>query len=331
MRRILLACLFACTFLIQSLPASAQQQPWNQWLAELKQEAVADGIDPDLFDRALDGIQPAKRVLSFDRRQPEKRLTFMKYRNTRADAFRIRLGRSEYKKNKDILEEVGKQYGVDPCFIVSFWGIESSYGRFLGSFPVIKSLATLAYDNRRGEFFRKELIYALHILQEGHVPPSKFKGEWAGASGHPQFLPSSWHKYAVDYNGDGHRDIWTTRSDVFASIANYLAKNGWRANQPWAIMVDVPAGFDESMQGKTIKKTVSEWRKLGVEPKQGFEFPSQNLEASIIEPYGGPHFMTFDNFAVIKRYNNSIYYAGTVGYMADSICRRNMQVAEKYR
>lgn len=298
------------------------KQPWSQWVAELRAEAVADGIEPQFFDNAFRGIRPNKRVIRFDRRQPEHRLTFNKYRRTRADAFRIKLGRSELRKNRQVLESVGDAYGVDPCFIVALWGIESSYGRYMGNFPVIKSLATLAYDARRAAFFRRELLLALHILQGGHVSPARFKGEWAGGSGHPQFLPSSWHRYAVDHDNDGLKDIWTNKLDVFASIANYLSQNGWQRNQPWAITVKMPANFDKSLLGKKVKKSVSEWQALGITPTSNEGFPNEDIQASILHPYGGPYFMAFKNWRVIKTYNNSNFYAGTVGYMADRICRR---------
>ncbi|WP_042647900.1 lytic murein transglycosylase, partial [Legionella pneumophila] len=179
-------------------------QSWNQWVAGVREEALQQGIPPSLFDEAFAGIhEPSRKIKGFLRSQPEHRLTFMKYRNTRADNYRIVIGRKEYKKNKEILEEIAQQYGVNPCFIVSFWGMETSYGSYMGNFPVINALATLAYDSNRKDFFRKELFLALHILKGGHVSLADFKGEWAGASGQPQFLPSSWVKYAVDYDGDG--------------------------------------------------------------------------------------------------------------------------------
>ena len=191
----------------------------------------------------------------------------------------------------------------------------------LGSFPVIKSLATLASNPRRADFFRKELLLALHILQEGHVAPDKFKGEWAGASGQPQFLPSSWHNYAVDYDQDGRKNIWTSLPDAFASIANYLLQNGWQMDQPWALEVKLPRQFDKTLLGKKTQKPVAKWLALGVRIKGDKTAPPE-LMASIIEPYGGPHLLVFKNFRVIMRYNNSHFYAGTIGFMADKICRR---------
>lgn len=301
----------------------ANQQSWSAWVAEVRQQALAEGISQTLFDKAFAGIEaPSSSVKSLARSQPEQRLTFSKYLHTRADNYRITMGRKHYAKNKELLENVGKEFGVDPCFIAAFWGMESSYGSYMGNFPVIKSLATLAYDSKRKDFFRKELFLALHILEGGHVDLSHFKGEWAGASGQPQFLPSSWVRYAVDYDRDGRKDIWGSKADVFASIANYMKQNGWQTGEPWAIHVKLPANFDMSLQGKTIVKPVSEWNALGVRTENGQSLPYENLKASIVQPNGGPVFLAFQNYKMILRYNNSIYYAGAIGYMADKICNR---------
>lgn len=303
---------------------AANQTDWKTWVVELRQEAIEQGISPILFDNVFRDIkEPHHRVLHFDKTQPEKRITFNQYRKTRIDAFRITLGVKEYKKHKVLLEQVSQDFGVSPCFILAFWGIESSYGRFKGDFPVIRSLATLAYDNRRADYFRAQLLVALHILNEGHVSLADFKGEWAGASGNPQFLPISWKKYAVDYDHDGHKDIWNSYPDSFASIANYLVQNGWQRGEPWGIEVTLPEDFPDTLEGRKIKKTINEWVQLGVRPAYGFVLPqNESLQASIIQPYGGPAFMAFKNFRVIMRYNNSIFYAGSVGYLADQICSK---------
>jgi len=295
---------------------------WNQWVADVRVEALKQGITPQVFDSAFAGIhEPSHQIKGLLKSQPEHRLTFMKYRNTRVDNYRIAIGKKEFKKNQAVLEDVAKKYDVNPCFIVSFWGMETSYGTYMGNFPVIKALATLAFDSNRKEFFRKELFIALRILQEGHVSLADFKGEWAGASGQPQFLPSSWVKYAVDYEGNGKRDIWKSKPDVFASIANYMKQNGWQDRQPWAVQVKLPKGFDMAMEGKTIVKPVTEWNRLGVRTEDGKELPNQDFQASIVQPLGGPTFMTFPNYKMILHYNNSIYYAGAVGYLADQICQ----------
>lgn len=293
---------------------------WTQWLSEFKQEAMSDGIDDGFFDSVFADVRPNKRVVNLDRSQPERRLTYSKYKKTRADRFRVNLGKKKYKKYRNLLEEVGVKYGVDPAIIVSLWGIESSYGHYMGKHSVIKALATLAYDKRRGKFFRKELLLALHILQDGHIDKKKFVGEWAGGTGQPQFLPSSWKQFAVDHNNDGKKDIWTDKADVFASIANYLVQNGWQRNQPWAIEVSAPDSFDYHLNtGYSVKKKVSEWMAMGIKPAKGFKMPKQDLEAYVLKPYGGPYIMAFHNFRVIMRYNRSTFYAGTVSYMADEI------------
>lgn len=300
----------------------ANNPSWDNYIAGVREEALQQGIPASLLDEAFAGIhEPNKQIKSFMRSQPEHRLTFLKYRTTRADNYRIAMGKKEYKRNKEVLDKVAEQFGVNPCFIVSFWGMETSYGTYMGDFPVIKALATLGYDSKRKDFFRKELFIALRILNEGHVSLADFKGEWAGASGQPQFLPSSWVKYAVDFDGDGRKDIWKSKPDVFASIANYMKQNGWQTGQPWAVQVKLPAKFDMKLEGKAIKKPVSEWEALGVRTEDGKSLPNQNLEASIVQPYGGPTFLAFPNYRMILRYNNSIYYAGAIGYMADKICQ----------
>ncbi len=312
--------LIILTSLLLFTNAQARQQSWSSWVQDLRKEALSQGVRASVFDQAFHGLTPMKRTIALDRSQPETRLTFAKYRKTRGDAYRIRLGQKEYKKYYPLLSTIGRKYGVNPCMIVSLWGIETSYGRYMGNFPVIRTLATLAYDTRRSEFFRRELLVALQILNDGHVPLNKFKGEWAGASGQPQFLPSSWKKFAVDYNGDGYKNIWTNYGDAFASIANYLIQNGWSSNQPWAVEVRLPNGFNRSLEKLSIHKTVSAWLIMGVQVIPTSQQLPRNLEAAIITPYGGPSLMIFHNFDVIKRYNNSTFYAGTVSYMADKIC-----------
>lgn len=313
------------TWLLASLSfgVMANQQPWSRWVAEVRQQALSQGISAELFDQAFSDIrEPSRQVKGLSRSQPEHRLTFSRYLNTRADNYRITMGRKNYAKNKAILDEVGAHYGVDPCFIVAFWGMETSYGTYMGDFPVIKSLATLAYESNRPDFFRKQLFIALRIVNDGHVTLQKFKGEWAGASGQPQFLPGSWVEYAVDYDGDGRKDIWESKPDVFASIANYMKKNGWQTGEPWAIHVKLPANFDTNLEGKTTVKPVSEWAAMGVRTEDGKPLPYPNLKASIVQPNGGPVFLAYPNYKMILRYNNSIYYAGAIGYMADKICHR---------
>jgi len=303
-------------------------QSLREWLTGVKKEAVETGIDPVFFDGVFKHMQINRRVINLNKNQPEHRLTFEKYKNTRASKVRIAIGKRKYKEYHDQIIAAGNAYGVDPCVILSIWGMETSYGGFMGDFPVIKSLASLAYshpDEKRAQFFRKELILALHILQSGHVSYENFKGEWAGASGHPQFLPSSWFKYAVDFDNDGKKDIWTDKNDVFASIANYLHKNGWSKGEPWVLGISTPKNFPPEQEGRKVVKKVSTWvKEYGIKSLNGQPVPKEyyDLDASVVFPYGGPNLLVFNNFNTIMKYNRSIYYAGSIGYMADSICQR---------
>jgi membrane-bound lytic murein transglycosylase B len=302
------------------------QVTWSDWIRQVKAEAVQQGIRADTVDAVFARVKkPSPRVLKLDRTQPERRISFLKYRNTRADAYRIKMGRKMYKKYQSQLDQIAQQYGVSPCFILSFWGLETSYGHFMGKFPVVQSLATLAYDSRRAAFFRKQLFYALRMIDEGHVTYDNLKGEWAGASGHPQFLPSSWHYHAVDYNGDGKRDIWKTKVDAFASIANYLINHGWKPGEPWAMVVGLPHHFDHALVKDKTRLTVAQWRDMGLTLFGNEQWPNSHLLARVVFPDGGPAMLAFNNFDVIMRWNRSTYYAGTVGYMAEKICRRPLR------
>jgi membrane-bound lytic murein transglycosylase B len=274
------------------------------------------------LDAAFKNFSPIQKVVDLDRYQPESTRTFTQYIASTVPDSRVNEGRRLLAANRALLEKISTQYGVPVNVIVALWGMETSYGSYMGNFPVVQSLATLAYDSNRKDFFRKQLFYALQILNDGHVSLDHFKGEWAGASGQPQFLPSSWMKYAVDYDHDGRRDIWDSKADVFASIANYMKINGWHTDEPWANYVILPTDFDQKLEGKDIIKSVQAWNALGIKMTNGKALPHQDLKASIIAPNGGPVFLAYPNYRMILRYNNSTYYAGAVGYLADQICKR---------
>ncbi|MBU0455349.1 MAG: lytic murein transglycosylase [Pseudomonadota bacterium] len=313
-------CVLFCFALI-SVPAFAGQptKSWKAWVSDLRKEAILEGIRPQLFDYVFRNMQPNPRLIRLDRNQPEKRLTFYKYRSTRCDAYRIAIGKKEFHRYHSVLKEIGQSYGVSPFVITALWGMESSYGRYPGGFSTVRALATLAYDGRRSAFFRRELLHALHMLNEGHVKLKDLKGEWAGATGQPQFLPSSWHRYAVDYNLDGKKDIWTTEVDVFASIANYLKQHGWEANQPWGFEVVVPQHFNKQLLGLNQHMPLHHWLAQGIRIKGRHPLPNRYLQASLIHPYGGPYFLVFNNFKVLMKWNHSTFYAATVGYLADAL------------
>lgn len=299
------------------------QVSWLQWKAALRQDAISQGIAPTLFDSLFDTMQaPQSQVLRLSKTQPEHRLTYPQYLNTRASYDRIVYGQRKYAQNQHLLQSIETEYGVDACVIVALWGMETSYGNFMGNFSTIQALASLAYESNRPEMFRTELLDALHMLNDHQVSPQEFKGEWAGASGQCQFLPSSWYKYAVDYDGDGRKNIWSSVSDVLASIANYMRMHGWETRQPVMMNVQLPASFDPQYVQTREIKTLREWANLGVLQADGQALPDSNTTAFLVHPDSGPVWLAFNNFQVILNYNNSIYYAGAINYMAGRICHR---------
>ena len=273
------------------------------------------------LEAALSGIKPIPRVVELDRKQPEFTLTFDQYINRVVPRSRVEKGRKKLAENKAILSEVSRKFGVPPQFIVAFWGVETDFGRVTGGFKVIDALATLAFDGRRSAFFRKELLLALKIVDDGHITSNAMMGSWAGAMGQAQFMPSSFVGYAVDYDKDGRKDIWKTRADVFGSAANYLSSYGWRADERWGRRVKVPEGFDPKRADLKVRKTVSDWAAEGITRADGTPLPDSGLDASIILPAkaGGPAYIVYNNYRVILRWNRSHYFAIAVGRLADQI------------
>ena len=303
-------------------PALAETQPFDVWLEELRRDALKEGIGAETL-MALDGLAPIARVIELDRRQPEGRFTFQQYNQRVLSESRIERGRELYREHRGLLDRVAADYGVQPRFIVALWGIESSYGSFDGDFPVIGALATLAHDGRRASFFRSELLKALRIVDRGDIAVEQMTGSWAGAMGQSQFMPSSYDAYAVDYDGDGRRDIWTSLPDVFASIANYLAKAGWNDRYTWGRKVHVPAALNGDLVGLSTARPLPQWQELGVRRANGANLPAVTLEASLLstDEGQGPAYLVYDNFRVLMAWNRSTYFALTVGELADLIER----------
>jgi len=302
-------------------PAAGQGTDFQQWLAKFKEEAMAAGVSEGTVDRALSGVTPIKRVVELDRRQPELTRTFWTYSDKRVTPERIRRGREELAKNRPLLNLVSRHYGVQPHFLVALWALESNFGDNTGGFEAISALATLAYDNRRSAFFRKELLTLLEAMDQGDIRIDA-KSSWAGAMGQPQFMPTTYKAYAVDFDGNGRRDLWGSLADVFGSAANYLKSAGWRANETWGREVLLPPGFDYTLAELDIRKPVSEWAALGVRDARGRPLPNPAVEASIILPggvYGAPAFMVYPNFLAIMAWNRSILYAIAVGHLAERI------------
>ncbi len=292
------------------------------WLSQIKQKAVQEGISSQTVNKALKGLEPVERVIALDRKQPEKTITFAEYKNRILSKTRIEKGREMMRRHARILNAVSDAYNVQPQYIVALWGIETNYGGFTGGFHVIPALATLAYDGRRGEFFTAELLTALKIADEGHTRIENMKGSWAGAMGQNQFMPSSFKKFSVDYNQDGRRDIWQTYDDIFASSANYLAKSGWHGDERWGRKIKLPVGFDITLVGKDIKKSLHEWRRLGLMTVNGNPIPvAEGMEAYIVMPDGpeGDVYLAYNNFETLLKWNRSTYFATSVGLLADLI------------
>ncbi len=317
MKLSLILILFLCIF-----PADLfASQSWDSWLGGVKSEARQKGISDNVI-AALNGIQPIPRVIQLDRKQPEGTMTFASYKQRVISDSRIRKGRILMREHAAELKKVSDQYGVPPQYIVALWGIETSFGENTGGFKVIPALATLAHDGRRSDFFRAELMNALKILDEGHIKPMNMKGSWAGAMGQNQFMPSSFHRFAVDGNGDGRRDIWTSLPDVFASSANYLSQSGWKRDEKWGRAVKLPQGFPKSLASLKVQKPLSAWENMGVTLLNGAPIPAvANIQASIVAPDGldGPAYLVYDNYRVIMKWNKSTYFATSVGIIADAI------------
>ena len=302
-------------------PTPAAAQSFEAWLGDLRVEAEAAGIGESTLDAALDGLSTIPRVIELDRKQPEFTQTFDEYMARRVTPELVEEGRRVFREQRALLTEVGEKYRVQPRFIVALWGVETRYGKSTGGFPVIAALATLAYDGRRSAYFRGELLDALKIVDQGHIEPANMIGSWAGAMGQNQFMPSSFLRFAVDFDGDRRRDIWTTLADVFASTAKYLSRAGWRGDQPWGREVRLPDGFDPALAGLGVVKRLSGWQRIGVRRADGGDLPGRDLRASIVLPGGadGPAYVVHSNYRAILKWNRSDYFAVSVGSLADLI------------
>ena len=296
---------------------------FNGFLAGLRRDALASGIRPATVDLAFRYIQFLPKVIELDQRQPDHVLSFAEFITKVVNPQRIEDARRNLAENSGLLQRVQQRFNVQPRFIVALWGVESDFGKTQGSYSVPAALATLAYEGRRGPMFRGELISSLKILDQGHIRADNMLGSWAGAMGQCQFMPSTFLSYAVDFDGDGRRDIWNNRADVLGSIANYLARLGWHGNESWGRQVVLPSNFDERLAGLDNRRPVAEWSRLGVRAAGNVTLSEHDPSASLVLPdgVGGTALLVYDNFRVIKKWNNSTYFAAAVGYIADSIDR----------
>ncbi len=291
------------------------------WIRDFRGRARAQGISDRTFQAAFQGVQYRADVIEKDRNQSEFTKQIWEYLDRAVSDKRVANGRDAVRQNARILQAVEKTYGVEAEVVAAIWGLESSYGDYRGDIPMVDALSTLAYDGRRGRFFEQQLVAVLKIIQAGDVAPRNMTGSWAGAMGHTQFIPTSYLAYAVDFTGDGKRDIWSDNpTDALASTAAYLKRFGWTYGQPWGMEVALPRGFDYSQAGSRNKKSVAHWTSMGVRLANGQPIPNHGA-SSILLPAGarGAAFVIFKNFHVIARYNAADAYVIGVGHLSDRI------------
>lgn len=324
-----------CGLCLSSSVVAKTQAEFKDYLVNLKEEAIAKGYETSLIDSAFATATYKEKVVSADKNQPEVKETLETYLPKRVPQWKIDRARKLYAENKDILEQVAKEFGVQARFIVALWGLESNFGTIQGGHNVISSLVTLAFDGRREALYKRQLWAALDILKSGHITLDKFKGSWAGAMGQTQFMPTSFNVYAIDYNNDGRKDIWTTKEDAFASIANYLKQEGWNDSLTWGRQVMLPDNFDNKyilVRGTKTRKqwleywndserSLDEWQALGVRRADGTALPNVDVRAALVMPddINGRMFLAYDNYKVLMHWNRSYYFATSVGYLSDRI------------
>tara|TARA_R110002110_G_scaffold85534_7_gene222626 strand:+ start:412 stop:1683 length:1272 start_codon:yes stop_codon:yes gene_type:complete len=300
---------------------TATDRGLGKWIIGFRSRAISFGIEPTVFDQALANVTYESGVIKRDRNQAEFTKTIWDYLDTAVSDLRIGNGRNALAKWEQTLTRIEATYGVEKEIIVAIWGLESAYGTFRGNGSVVNALATLAYDARRADFFENELLNALLILQEGDTTRARLRGSWAGAMGHTQFMPSSFQAHAVDFDGDGRRNIWDDDPrDALASTGAYLRHFGWTRGQPWGVEVRLPDGFDYLLSDRTVVKSPGDWAALGVVDQNGKPVADHGM-ASVLLPGGaeGAAFMIFDNFAVLEKYNTADAYVVGVGHLSDRI------------
>lgn len=306
-------------------PVLANEVSFEHYVEGLKQQARQEGISEKILTEAFDGVEYKPRAVVADRNQPEKKLTLDEYIPRAVPDWKVKQAQELYDEHYDELQRIGKEYGVQPRFIVALWGVESNFGRHMGNYSVIDALSTMAYEGRREAFFRKQAMAALQILEQGHISAAEMKGSWAGAMGQCQFMPSSFLSFAADGDGDGKKDIWGTKADVFASTANYLSSSGWDDKFTWGRQVKVPHGLDHDLQGREAAKGkyLQEWSKLGVTRYDGKPLPKldKDIKAWLIMPddESGRIYLVYNNYNVLMKWNRSYYFALAVSHLADRI------------
>lgn len=293
------------------------------WKAQFRQIAIAQGIQPSVVDLALRGLLPDQKVLEMNQHQPEFSKPVWDYLGTAVSDKRVAMGQQRWRDNAELLQQIYQRYGVQPQYVLAIWGVESDFGNYMGRHNVIRSLATLTYKGNleRRAFWEKQLIAALRIVQKGDIPLVAMRGSWAGALGHTQFIPTTFEEYAVDFDGDGKRNLVGSIPDALASTANYLAQAGWKTGQSWGEPVQLPTHFDWSKSDPNYWLTNAEWLQAeAVKPTQSDPLAADAISFVLLPAgYRGPAFLVFQNFQVILKYNNAQTYALAVGYLGDRL------------
>jgi len=316
-----------------SVPTVAVDTPksFGDWLTDLTAEARSKGFSDGLIEETLVGLQPLERVIQSDRSQAELNPGFSRYASARITKSMVTRGKDLMAEHKVLLHRAEQQFGVSPRMLVAFWGMESRFGRIQGSTPVFQALATLAWEPRRASYFRGELFDALTMVQRGHIEAGTMTGSWAGAMGQTQFMPSSYLKFAVDFDGDDRRDIWKSTPDTLASMANYLKGFGWKSDETWGrevkvnadtqrVIATIPKRTDGcyAQRNMSERRPLAQWRKIGVRRVDGGPLPTADIEASLVD-VGERKFLVYRNYDAIIAYNCAHYYALTVGLLADRL------------
>jgi len=302
-----------------SIPGAAVANSFQQCLEGIRTEAHARGISTSTTENLLADVTPSERVIELDRSQPEFTSTLNGYLSRRVTEDRIARGRELLEEHASLLAAIEREHGVAGRYLIAFWGLETNYGRYFGRMSTVQSLATLACDRRRGEFFRNELIEALALVDEQTLSPDQLYGSWAGALGNFQFLPSVYRAHAVDADNDGRIDLWESFPDAAESAARFLRARGWNPGERWGREVILPEGFDYALADTT--RSLSQWAELGLRRPGGRDLPTESMEAELLIPAGadGPAFLVYENFNVIMRWNPSRFYALSVGLLADQL------------
>lgn len=311
----------SAALLASAMATPAFARSVDDFVAGVWSQAKARGVSRRTFDAAMGGFTPISKVMDLTRKQPEFTSTVADYIGKRVTDAQAAKGQGQRGEWAQTLAAIEQRYGVQGEVVVAIWGIETNFGGFMGGTNTVHALATLTHGGYRADYFGKELVTALQILEQGHVRAGNMVGSWAGAMGHPQFMPSSFMRYAVDFKGNGSKDIWGSVPDALASAANYLKEHGWRAGETWGYEVKLPAGFNFGNVWQDISASLRDWQGVGVTRVNGRPFPRDTDIARMYMPMGGdgPVFLVLPNFDVIKRYNNSNSYALAVGHLADRI------------